>query len=145
LRNRDIGTIDPVIRFLQYKNPTLAYNICDGNFLPQAGRFDQLDDMECAFGTLGIQDKERHLATLYLEDLGDLITETLDPHFGFSRYAERLGRSATSFDELDHSLSLEPGFIDDILTALLQIKIAAFQPKVVCLSVPFPGNLYGAL
>lgn len=145
LEREYLGTIDPVIRFLQYKNPTLAYNICEGDFLPEASRFQQLDDMEWAFGTLGIQDKARHLATLYLEDLADLIKETLDPHFGFSRYAERLGRSATSFDPLQEALSSAPSFIDGILTDLLQTKIEWLKPEVVCLSVPFPGNLYGAL
>lgn len=49
---------------------------------------------------MGNQDKAKHLATLYLEDLSDLIVETIDPHFGFSRYAERLGRAASSFDEM---------------------------------------------
>jgi hypothetical protein len=73
LQEEYLSTIDPVIRFLQFDNSTLAYNICDGDFLPQASRFDQLDDLEWAFGTMGIQDKARHLATLYLEDLGDLI------------------------------------------------------------------------
>ncbi|MGK7391231.1 MAG: B12-binding domain-containing radical SAM protein [Candidatus Cyclobacteriaceae bacterium M2_1C_046] len=144
LEKEYVNTIDPVIRFLQYKNPTLAYNICEGDFLPQAARFQQLDDMEWAFGSLGIQDKARHLATLYLEDLADLIKETIDPNFGFSRYAERLGRSATSFDELEEALNLEPSFIDDVTTGILQKKVEAFLPEAVCLSVPFPGNLYGA-
>lgn len=145
LEREYIGTIDGVIRFLQHKNPTLAYNICEGDFLPQASRFDQLEDMEWAFGSLGIQDKARHLATLYLEDLADLIKETIDSNFGFSRYAERLGRSATSFDGLEDTLQATPSFIDDILIALLQKKIATQQPKIVCITVPFPGNLYGAL
>ncbi|HSJ66940.1 MAG TPA: hypothetical protein VK921_04670, partial [Anditalea sp.] len=70
-----INTIDPVMQFLQYRNPTLAYNICDEDFLPQAKRFEQLEDLDWAFGTMGIQDKARHLATLYLEDLSDLIQE----------------------------------------------------------------------
>ena len=43
--------------------------------MPEASRFDNLEDMEWAFGSMGIQDKARHLATLYLEDIGDLITE----------------------------------------------------------------------
>lgn len=140
-----LSSIDPVIRFLQHKNPTLAYNICEGDFLPQAGRFQQLDDMEWAFGSLGIQDKARHLATLYLEDLADLIKETIDPNFGFSRYAERLGRSATSFDQLEEALSLAPGLIDEVSTGILQKKVESLQPEVICLTVPFPGNLYGAL
>ena len=60
-----INTIDSVIAFLQGKNPTLARQICSGNFLPEALRFEQLDDLEWAFGSMGMQDKAKHLATLY--------------------------------------------------------------------------------
>jgi hypothetical protein len=95
--------------------------------------------MEWAFGTMGLQDKARHLATLYLEDIGDLIKETIDPHFGFSRYAERLGRTATHFDELHQSLLAPNSLVSDILVRLLDEKILQWQPTVVCLSVPFPG------
>lgn len=145
LQKEYINTIDPVIRFLQNKNHTLAYTICEGDFLPKAGRFSQADDLDWAFGTLGIHDRARHLATLYLEDLNDLIVEAVDPYFGFSRYAERLGRSATSFDGLYNALSVPPGYIDSLLLNLLDEKIRKYQPRIVCLSVPFPGNLFGAL
>jgi hypothetical protein len=85
-----IKTIDAVIRFLQKKDSTLAHNICESDYLPEAGKFSQLEDLDWAFGSMGIQDKARHFATLYLEDIADLIKETVDPHFGFSRYAEQL-------------------------------------------------------
>ena len=140
-----IKSIDAVIRFLQNKNPTLAHSICDRTYLPEASRFSQLEDLEWAFGTMGIQDKARHLATLYLEDLCDLIKEAVDPHFGFSRYAERLGRTATHFDEIETSLLAENSIITNFLEELLLEKIEKWKPTVVCLSVPFPGNLFGAL
>ena len=145
LQNEYIKTIDAVIRFLQNKNPTLAHSICDRTYLPEASRFSQLEDLEWAFGTMGIQDKARHLATLYLEDLGDLIKEAIDPHFGFSRYAERLGRTATHLDEIENSLLAENSIITNFLEELLEEKIKRWKPTVVCLSVPFPGNLFGAL
>ncbi|MDX5479018.1 MAG: cobalamin B12-binding domain-containing protein, partial [Cyclobacteriaceae bacterium] len=145
LRDEYIQTIDPVIKFLQFDNPTIAYNICEGDFLPQASRFEQIDDLEWAFGTMGIQDKARHLATLYLEDLGDLIQEALDANFGFSRYAERLGRSAVSFDPLDEALEKGLSFTDEFLIEELEKEIQNANPSLVCFSVPFPGNLYGAL
>ncbi len=145
LREEYISTIDPVIRFLQNKNSTLAHSICDQSYLPEASRFEQLEELDWAFGTMGIQDKARHLATLYLEDLGDLIQEGIDPHFGFSRYAERLGRTATHFDEIEETLQAQDTLISSLLVALVEEKIAKWQPNVVCLSVPFPGNLYGAL
>lgn len=144
LKDDYIKTIDPVIAFLQGKNPSLARQICSGNFLPEASRFDQLDDMEFAFGSMGMQDKAKHLATLYLEDLSDFIVECVDENFGFSRYAERLGRSANSFDELYQHLQKDFTFIDEITIRILKKRIEEVQPRLVCFSVPFPGNLYSA-
>lgn len=144
LRDEYIKTIDQVILFLQNRNPTLARQICSMNFLPEASRFNQLDDMEFAFGNMGLQDKAKHLATLYLEDLSDYILEHIDSDFGFSRYAERLGKSANSFDELYLKLNSDQTFIDDITLKILHEKIEMVQPKLVCFSVPFPGNLYSA-
>ncbi|HLP63972.1 B12-binding domain-containing radical SAM protein [Flavobacterium sp.] len=144
LREEYIKTIDAVIAFLQGKNPSLARQICSGNFLPEASRFDQLDDMEWAFGTMGMQDKAKHFATLYLEDLSDFIVECVDENFGFSRYAERLGRSANSFDELYLHLNQQPTYIDQITLQILKERLNEVQPKLICFSVPFPGNLYSA-
>ena len=144
LKGDYIKTIDVVIAFLQGKNPSLARQICSGNFLPEASRFTQLDDMEFAFGAMGLQDKAKHLATLYLEDLSDFIVECIDENFGFSRYAERLGRSANSFDELYNHLQMELTFIDEITIKILKKKIEEVEPKLVLISVPFPGNLYSA-
>lgn len=139
-----IQTVEAVMAFLQGKNQTLARQICSGNFLPEASRFEQLDDMEWAFGSMGMQDKAKHLATLYLEDLSDFIVECVDENFGFSRYAERLGRSANSFDELYDYLQNDFTYIDQISLQILESKLQTVQPKLVCFSVPFPGNLYCA-
>jgi hypothetical protein len=144
LQDYYIQRIDPVILFLQGKNPTLSHLICQDGFLPEASRFDQLDDLDWAFGSMGTQDKAKHLATLYLEDLSDLIKECVDPHFGFSRYAERLGRSANQFDELYEALQAEYSYIDQLLVDILSQRMAEIQPDLVLISVPFPGNLYAA-
>ncbi len=144
LQDEYIKTIDSVIQFLQGKNPTLALQICQEDFLPEASRFAQLEELDWAFGTMGTQDKAKHLATLYLEDISDFIVECVDENFGFSRYAERLGRSANSFDELYDALQQEPTYIDSILISLLKAKIEAIKPTLFLISVPFPGNLYSA-
>jgi hypothetical protein len=144
LRDEYIRTIDPVISFLQGKNPSLAYRICEGDYLPESSGSADPEDLEWAFGTMGIQDKAKHLATLYLEGISNLIRDVIDPYFGFSRYAERLGRSASSFDEMERELRRENGFIDNLLTGLLEKKIEQYKPTLVGLSVPFPGNLYSA-
>ncbi len=100
--------------------------------------------MEFAFGNMGLQDKAKHLATLYLEDISDYIVENIDADFGFSRYAERLGKSANSFDELYSKLSAQQTFIDDFTLKILHERLESVQPKLVCFSIPFPGNLYSA-
>jgi hypothetical protein len=139
-----INTVDSVIHFLQGKNDTLAHLIASRRFLPEASRFKQLDDLHWAFGSMGTQDKAKHLGTLYLEDLSDLIKECIDEHFGFSRYAERLGRSANSFDELYDELQKPYTYIDELLIEILKERVETVQPKLVACSVPFPGNLYAA-
>jgi len=144
LREEYLATIDTVIEFLQGKNPTLAHLIAKRDFLPEASRFEQARDLEWAFGAMGTQDKAKYLATMYLEDLSDLIRECLDPYFGFSRYAERLGRCANSFDELYEALQQEHSYVDELLTGILKERMEEVQPQLVALSVPFPGNLYAA-
>jgi len=144
LQDEYIKAIDAVIAFLQGKNPTLALQICQEDFLPEASRFSQLEEMDRAFGTMGTQDKAKHLATLYLEDISDFIVECVDENFGFSRYAERLGRSANSFDELYQALQKQPTYIDEILISILEKKMEIIQPNFFLISVPFPGNLYAA-
>ncbi|MEK6493105.1 B12-binding domain-containing radical SAM protein [Myroides odoratimimus] len=139
-----ISTIDAVIAFLQGKNSTLAHAIVQEDYLPRASRFEQLEELEWAFGTMGIQDKAKHLSTLYLEDLSDLIVETVDTNFGFSRYAERLGRSAHTFDEMYEALHQPLTYIDEITLDLLQQLIDKTNPKIMGFSVPFPGNLYSS-
>lgn len=140
-----IRTIEPVIRFLQGHQPTLAHILASREYLPMASRFDQTEDLEWAFGAMGIQDKAKRHATLYLEDIGDFIAECIDPHFGFSRYAERMGRSANHFDELYEAMAQPHSYIDGLLAQNLTEIFEREVPDFVAISVPFPGNLYCAL
>ena len=137
-------TIDEVIAFLQGKNQLIARRICSGNFLPQAARFDTADDLDWSFGVMGVQDKAKHLATLYLEDLSDFIMECIDEDFGFSRYADRLGMSANSFDALYEKLNQPCTHLDTVTLEILDARLKSIQPQLVGISVPFPGNLYSA-
>ncbi|MEN8817814.1 MAG: B12-binding domain-containing radical SAM protein [Nonlabens sp.] len=145
LRDHYIKPLDDIILFLQGHNDTFARQICTDNFLPQSSRFDQLNDLEWAFGNMGIQDKAKHLATLFLEDLSDFIVDCVDDHFGFSRYAERLGMSANSFDQLYNGLQQPLSYIDQITLSILKDRLEQTQPQLIVMSVPFPGNLYSGL
>tara|TARA_R110002050_G_scaffold20348_1_gene57697 strand:+ start:91495 stop:93675 length:2181 start_codon:yes stop_codon:yes gene_type:complete len=140
-----IATIDAVIKFLQGKNPTLAHSIVSRDFLPEGERFEQLEDLAWTFGEMGITDKAKRLATLYLEDMADLIVAAIDPHFGFSRYAEKIAVAANSFDELHEALQKENSLIDTLLITELKKAMGTTPPELVAISIPFPGNLYGAL
>jgi hypothetical protein len=145
--NRDLylTRTDETLRFLQGRNPTLAHRIAARNLLPEAGRFGQLADLDWAFGSMGVQDRARHIATLFLEDLSDFIRATVDPWFGFTRYAERIARSAASFDALHEALEGPESLTDGFMLDVLRERISETEPAMVALSVPFPGNLYAAL
>lgn len=94
---------------------------------------------------MGIRDQGRHLASLYLEDISDFAVELVDPHFGFSRYAERLARSALSFEALYAELHAGQSVVVHVMLEVLRKHIAATRPTLVCITVPFPGNLFAAL
>ncbi len=136
-----VGKIDSVVRFLQGKDQSLADRIVSRNFLPEGNRFAQSEDLDWAFGTVGIVNHAKYLCTLFLEDIGDVISNTIDPDFAFSRYAESIARDAHDFDEIEESLNLGYSFTADVCIDSLQKHLDTHQPKVVCISVPFPGNL----
>ncbi|MBD5805414.1 Radical SAM superfamily protein [Azoarcus sp. Aa7] len=146
-------TIGPAIAFLQGRDPTLANRICGRNFLPEGSRFESLDvyidpeggdPLAWAFGALGLEDRARHLATLYLNDVADVLREAVDPRFEFVRYAESLAQSQASFEPLALALAEPLNLVDETLRELALDAIARHAPQVVLLSVPFPGAVYGA-
>nr|WP_321409884.1 radical SAM protein [uncultured Carboxylicivirga sp.] len=145
LRDEYISVVDVVMNFLRQPTTEQAYLICNTDLLPHGSRFAQLDDLDWLFGSMGLTDKAKHLCTLFLEDVGDFITTVVDSNFGFSRYAERLGRSATSFDHLYEALNAPLSLIDEIMLDLFSKHLKQFPCDLVAISIPFPGNLFGAL
>ena len=151
---RYLATIDPVIAFLQGRDPTLAHRIVSRQFLPEGARFESLqafdtgggeDPLAWAFGALGTQDRARHLATLYLNDLADVLREAIDARFDFVRYGEQLAASQASFDPLARALAAPHNLIDATLDRLTRDALQRHAPDLVLISVPFPGAVYGAL
>jgi radical SAM superfamily enzyme YgiQ (UPF0313 family) len=147
------ATIGPAIAFLQGRDPTIAHRIASRAFLPEGARFASLDvyidpdggdPLAWAFGALGVQDKARHLATLYLNDLADVLREAVDARFEFVRYAESLAMAQPTFEPLAKALAGPPTLVDETLKRLALAAIDKHRPQVVLLSVPFPGSVYAA-
>jgi hypothetical protein len=147
---RYLATVEPVMAFLQGRDATLAHRIAGRAFLPEGERFRALDVYEgedplgWAFGSLGSHDRARHLATLYLNDLADVIRDAVDPRFEFVRYGERLAASQADFDPLAQALAAPPNLIDLRLQSRTLQAIERQDPTIVLLSAPFPGAVYGA-
>jgi tRNA A37 methylthiotransferase MiaB len=150
---RYIATIAPTIAFLQGRDSTLAHRIVNRSFLPEGPRFNSLDvyideddgdPLAWAFGALGLNDRAKHLATLYLNDLADVLRDGIDSRFEFVRYAESLAGSQPTFDPLAASLAAPLNLVDETLRDLTIQAITQHQPTVVLLSVPFPGAVYAA-
>ncbi len=146
-------TIDATIAFLQGRDSTLAHRICSRQFLPESARFEPLDayvdeqggdPLAWAFGALGAQDRARHLATLYLNDISDVIRDAIEPNFEFVRYGEALAASQPSFNPLADALARAPNLIDRILIELTVALINRIEPTIILISAPFPGTVYAS-
>ena len=150
---RYLAAIDPAVALLQGRDGSIAHRICSRAFLPEGPRFRALDNyvdddggdpLAWAFGALGVQDRTRHLATLFLNDLADVIREAVDTRFEFVRYAESLAQSQASFNPLATALAAPPTLVDTTLQNLAKIQVDRSRPDLVLISVPFPGSVYGA-
>ena len=152
------ATIGLVIAFLQGRDSTLAHRIAARELLPEGPRFAALavyvdaalseeggDPLAWAFGALGVQDKARHIATLYLNDLADVLRDAVDERFAFVRYAESLASSQPTFEPMAAALAAPFTLVDEILHTLTLATLSQHKPDLVLLSVPFPGALYAAL
>ncbi len=151
--DRYTETVEAAVSFLQGRDPTLAHRIGTRHFLPEGPRFKTLDafvDVEggdplaWAFGALGMQDRAKHLATLFLNDIADVIRDAVDPRFEFARYAESLAKSQPSFDPLAKALAAKPTLVETILRDLVRAAVAKHRPDMVLVSIPFPGCVHGA-
>jgi hypothetical protein len=147
------ATVAAAIAFLQGRDPTVGHRIAGRAFLPEGQRFASLDvfvaeegadPLAWAFGALGTHDRARHLATLYLNDLADVLRDAVDARFEFVRYGESLAQSQASFDPLAQALAAPANLIDETLARLTREALAHHAPRVVLVSVPFPGSVYGA-
>lgn len=142
------NNIDDVISFLQtHESPHIA-KFTERQTLPEGPRFIPLDDNQGGvldlYDELSEVDQAKHICSLYLDDLADVIREGVDGDFGFSRYAEKLAMSLTSYTPILNRLKKKT-ILDEWIGELTEKFMSKFSPDVIGLSIPFPGNLLGAL
>lgn len=136
-----VDMIGPVVAFLQGKAPEIAARLIQPGILPQGPRFRGRRKFP---RSVSVTDRAKQWATFFLEDLADLVQATITPHFALSRYAEQIGRSASSFDQIAAALAEPPSLTDGWLLDSFWEQFNRVNPSLVGLSIPFPGNLYGA-
>ncbi len=141
-RKQYIQKVDQVIEYLRFQDEATASMIVSKDFLPKAHRSIKRVD---GFDKLSLLDQAKHVATLFITELGDFITANVDEFFSFTRYAEQISISASSFDQLEEFLSYEPTLIETHLLRLLDLKLKIYEADLVCFTIPFPGNLFSAL
>ena len=145
LRHAYLTTIDPVVTFLQGRDPMLGPHVARQGFLPEGPRFVAALGRRASHDLrMADSDRARYRATLYLEDLMDLIQQTITPHFALNRYAENVARAASSFRMIEEALDQPLSWTDELLLETLWRHVDLVDPGLVGLTVPFPGNLFGA-
>lgn len=136
-----IDLVDKVIAFLSSSSNSSDELINELSKL--AGhRLKQFDAKQQG---INIDDCAKHMATLFIEEIGDFIKSNIDELFEFTRYAESLARSASSFDEIDEFLQYEPTVIEEIMLEQLDAYLESENYQLICFTIPFPGNLFSAL
>jgi radical SAM superfamily enzyme YgiQ (UPF0313 family) len=143
-----INNIDAVMVFLQTHNSPLMQQFANREILPEGPRFIPLDENQGGvldlFHEQPLIDQAKHICSLFLDDLADIIREGVDEDFGFSRYAEKIAMALTSYTPIYQRLKKKTQ-LDLWIAELTTEAIKKYNPQVIGLSVPFPGNLLGAL
>lgn len=141
-----ISRVDAVIGFLQKQDIASANKILEADFLPLGHRLLNVNTkIKWDLGDIGIIDKAKHYGTLFIEEIGDFIQANVDEFFAFTKYAEQIATSASSFDQLDSFLSYQPTLIEEKMLDILVLQIEEHSPNLICFTIPFPGNLFAAL
>ncbi|MEJ6589032.1 MAG: radical SAM protein [Crocinitomicaceae bacterium] len=146
LKDQYMSRVDVVIGFLQKQDVKTANRILAADFLPAGHRLEKVNiEIKWVAGDVGVIDKAKHFSTLFIEEIGDFIQANVDEFFSFTKYAEQISTSASSFDQIEEFLNYQPTLIEDKMLDILERQISMHSPDLVCFSIPFPGNLFAAL
>jgi hypothetical protein len=135
--------VEAVAAFLRNPTEMEAEKLMSENDLPIGPRRQQVD--ETKGNAVSKVERAIWFATLFIEELADLIRAVDNPHFELIRYGEKLSVSLPSFQPLMDEVNSASGVVVEIMLDLLKKQMTETSPKVVAFTVPFPGNLLAAL
>jgi radical SAM superfamily enzyme YgiQ (UPF0313 family) len=143
---RYVQSIDRVIGLLAGGDDAFAHELSAGRRVPWGHRSEGF--LEANDEEIGSTDAPL-LASLIVEDLADLITFAVDPDFSLVRYAESKASSQPDFRVVEkaarESFLLREFFRPLVARTLEGAHPSSFAPRLLCISIPFPGTLPGAL
>jgi hypothetical protein len=143
-----LASVDRVVAFLRGEDREYGHLLAAANgAIPDGPRMAAF--LESVEGSPAPEDAS-HLASLYLADLADFITETLDSSFSLARYAESLSASVHSFALVQSGLNgyiLREFYVNYLQECWQEIsaRLSTDELLIVGCTIPFPGCLAGAL
>ena len=148
-----LSTVDAAVAFLQGRKPGAARMIAGRRFLPEGPRLAALTSgdgisQDEAFDLLtdgmSVTDRAKLLASLYLDDVAEVIRQGMDSDFALARYAERLAVSMPTFSPLLAKLRAAPSPVAVLIDELAEDALRKHRPDIVGITLPFPGTVYAA-
>lgn len=139
-----VDTIESVMDFLRGNSREMAVRFAQREFWQDTQRMPSDEDLEFDFGISGTTDRAKHLCSLFLKDVCDIIAIT-DPNFHLIRYAEHLSTYLETFAPIEEELKKEKSSVCRLMIEILEEKISQTKPRFVGFSIPFPGNLLSAM
>lgn len=146
-----LAVVELVISFLQGDSKkNIVSKINQRNFLPEGNRFQYLNQHQKMLYEIFEKNENsdldiaKYLATLFIDDISDMISTYIDPFWGLARYGEKLAQSITSLNPMLKRLKIET-VIDELYLEIIHQDLKKIKPAIMGFSVPFPGNVYGAL
>lgn len=146
LSNRQfyVNTIEPAMEFLRGNAQELATRFAQPSFWQDAQRLPSDEDLEFDFGIAGTIDRAKHLCSIFLKDLCDIIAIT-DPNFQLIRYAEHISTYLETFKPIEEELAKPASIVTQLMLSILDRNIEQYNPETIGFSIPFPGNLLSAM
>lgn len=155
--DRYLSLIDGLAGYLAGQDPAFGYRLAVGAGLPLGMRAEAVLGEEGGISP----DDAPALATAVINDLADFIAYALDPGFGAVRYAERLASGARDYAQIK-AAAADSWVLNELYRPFLRERFSELKrgtpdaagqrakeggrpAYLICLTVPFPGCLAGAL